>query len=234
MQKKLITALLITIVAMSTQTSAFAINNTNGLDKSSNVITAAQYEAGMQSEFAKYNMGFELVDYKSDFVFTTDLLDADTKTFRTSMESSNYDKSVGAFVQDYGVVTLNTNLSEYSIENPARVMPYKRSFSETKKISQSTVAPFIAWANIQVNVTATEDAQSEVFLSVDSVTSRQYGGALNFVSWTQNSHTFSIVGASKRCISGHVSGTLVSGYTSPAGISVTYSSDQNISMDCWL
>lgn len=67
---------------------------------------------------------------------------------------------------------------------------YTRSYSEDKKIYNNLVG----WANIRLTCVATIYDETISFVSISDINSRQYGYALNFVSWTQNRTFYGIGG----------------------------------------
>ncbi|MPM31885.1 hypothetical protein SDC9_78442 [bioreactor metagenome] len=88
-------------------------------------------------------------------------------------------------------------------------------------------------AEIETKINATEDVQSGNFISLNSVTTRQYGTAINFVSWTQNSHNLKISSVNY-LISGTIDGTLTTEYVvSATGTRVRVTKDHLISIVCY-
>lgn len=80
-------------------------------------------------------------------------------------------------------------------------------------------------AQIEIRINTTEDIQANKFVEINSCTSRQFGGAVNFQSWTHGGDDLSI-NSSRTWINGTVYGTLVIEYTEPqSGMQVTYTSD---------
>lgn len=195
---------------------------------SDTVITPDEYYATLKAEYSKYNISFEVNDYNPDFVYTRELLQTQLNDIRTQMSSvTNYDAEKGVYVEkaeDYAI-------SKVSLSNgSARVMPVTQYFTSTTKVESplKILGITMGWANIEQKVTTTIDAQSNYIMSIDGVTTRQYGTALNFQSWTQNSYTKNIGsgGKSMLCLS---YGTLTIAYSDPVtGGSYTYTSDHMV------
>lgn len=182
--------------------------------------------AAIQSEYAQYNIRFTYTDYTGDFVFTTDMLDQQLKRIRETLNNSNYDANTQTFVHRISSSVHGASSDE---QNLTRSLPVERTYT----LSKSVVSPSVTGsASLQISVTALEDIQSGNFISVLDVTSRQHGLAVNFKSWTQNSHSLRVESSPYNWrISGQVHGTLVVEYTIPAvNVVTTYSSDHSI--DC--
>lgn len=76
--------------------------------------------------------------------------------------------------------------------------------TEDKKIYNNLVG----WANIRLTCVATIYDETISFVSISDINSRQYGYALNFVSWTQN-RTFYGIGGTGQTAGIYAEGTLV-------------------------
>lgn len=214
----IVTCLLTCIMMICSSALAFA-------GTSDTVITADEYYATIKSEYSKYGIGFKVNNYNPDFIYTRELLETQLDDIRTEMSSvKNYDAKKRVYIEKIE----DCVISEVSPTNGSpRIMPVTKYFTYTARVdSPKTIGGVrMGWANIEQKVTTTVDAQSNYIMSINNVTTRQYGAALNFQSWTQNSYTKSIGngGKSMLCLS---YGTLSIAYSDPfTGGSYTYTSD---------
>lgn len=213
-------------MCFSLLSSAYAVEEQN-----SNVISFEDYYKALKAEYAKYNMNLEILDHNDSFVYTQEFLDEKIASLNSYMETADFDKESGTFLDyNYEETTSENNTEGQSILG---IMPNTRDYTLYPTVNATGIFPGSAELEIRVNVT--EDVSSGVFMSINSVTSRQYGTAVNFESWTQTSHTVHIISNYNSLIYGVVHGTLVAIYTEPKTGNVirnTSDHDLQVSIDC--
>lgn len=217
--KKLISLLMSLALAFSLSTTIFAaspsMNSTTGM------ISAEAFFQAIQEEYAKYHITFTAENYDPNATYPVTELNDVIENIRSQMATvDNYDEELGAFVTTFDDISASSAPAPYSI------MPTEQTF----KLNGFANGSVIGSAMIEVTVQATVDAQYNTFMSCNSITSRQYGSAINFESWTQTSTSYTISNdPGVSTLTAYANGTLVTSYTDPvSGIKATYTSDHSI------
>lgn len=219
--KKPIAFLLTLTLLLSSFPIASALDSTN--ENKAETISAEEFFQAIQDEYAKFHIGYTAEGYDPSATFTQDFLNERLNDIRSRMSSvTNYSEELQSFVE------IIPEPEPLDTAVPNAVMPYKKTYSMTKTIKSPSN---MGAADIYAEVVTTIDAQYNVFMSIDDMTTKQLGYAFNFESWTQHdgfeSKIWTQNGASNmEC---YATGTLVVSWTGPvAGIKHSYSSEHTI------
>jgi len=213
--KKLLSLFLILALSVSLCIPAYAAVPSS----SNNVISFEEYNAAVRTEYARHHIKYECTSYDKNFVFTKELLKQKLEDIEKTASGFTYDTSTNSFVDSVPALeTAQGNISPYAIIGA--VTRYK---NETAKSPSG-----MGSANILVTIKTHDDISLGKFVAIDSCTSRQYGGAVNFQSWTDTGNSLSI-STDRNWVNGFINGTLVIAYTEKlTGMNITYTSDHSI------
>ena len=228
MKKALLSIFVVLSMVVSATAPTYA--SANSTTDANNVISFEAYYAAVKDEYANYHVEYDCTDNDENFVFTKGLLDQTLADIREQFSDVEYDTSTNSFKSSEEITqsVISKSPTLESIVSPNTL------FNTRNYVCDRTVqSPAVAgWATIRVTTNVTEDVSSGVFVNINSCTSRQYGAAVNFISWQHNSNNLAIVdGASinDQLVSGFVYGTLVVEYTDPnTGLKGTYTSDHQV------
>lgn len=205
--------------------SAYAVE-----EKNQNVISFEDYYQALKAEYAKYNVNLEILDHDDSFVYTKELLDEEIASLNSYMKTADFDANTGRFINH---VDCKAHASENNIEGQSllRSMPYTRNWYTY--VTLRAPSPVPGSAEMEGAVNATENIQNNTFMYINKVSSRQYGNALNFESWTQTSNSLRIYHSTE--IWGWIFGTIVFVVNEPkTGTVYRNTSDQAIEVSCEL
>lgn len=214
MKKRFITFFLVLCMAFS------IIIPTNAVALSDDTISFEEYYAAVKAEYAKYHIQYECSNPNGSFVFTKGLLDKTLKDIQNKVGKSEFDANTNRFV------------SHVDPQSVIKQNIVKRSFIVDRNyfIYTTVESPGFGEAGIEIKTNTSEDIQSGKFIYINSCTSRQYGNAVNYKSWTQTAYDLDI-SSDREWVTGFVFGTLVVEYIEPnTGLKHTYTSDHSIYM----
>jgi hypothetical protein len=203
--------------------------------KSDEIISFEDYYASLKAEYAKYGIGYEVLENNSNVVFTKELLETQLTTAREqgteylkqqkeeAEQQAEIDKQIESFI--------GNNYTNITIKS---LMPVTRTdISDHTFVSPSGIGQ----ANIRLQSTATYDVNYGYFMSVDSYSNYQYGPYVNFKSWVTTSENCRIVSfgsGTNNSIRHYVSGLLTIEYTEAnTGLQVGYTSSHSV-IHYWL
>ena len=214
---KVLSAILIFTLVMTVSNSSFA-----QAKELSNFISAEDYFLAIQEEYEKYHIKFEVTGYDADSVYTLQALDEKIEEIRLQMSRvTNYSEELQTFVE------VIPELEDNGIATRAPML-INKVYSQTRRVNSPSG---VGMADLLVEIEVTQDGQYNVFTSVNGITSRQQGLAVNFESWEQHDGYESNIwkdeyGSHMEC---YATGTLVVSYTEPnTNMKMTYSSDHTI------
>ena len=222
--KKLFSGLLVIAMICTLTTSAFATDITaEPVDDPSvaSLISADDFYALIGAEYAKYHIGFTAENYDPSTMYSLDTLNNVLEEIRTHMSSvSNYNEELGTYVEIIEPIPDNNPM-------PYAPMPYQKTYSKTETVQSPSG---MGAADIYIETVVTIDALYNIFKSVDSMTTKQLGYALNFESWTQDSWESDVwIQLDASHMQSYATGTLVVSYTEPnTGIKLSYSSEHTL------
>jgi hypothetical protein len=174
---------------------------------SNNIISFDDYYSAIKKEFSKYDVNFETTSIDTSITVTKDMLEQDLTQIREQMETEPTEYHIMA--------------NEDQAPATRAIMPYSKTYTVDRGISHVA-----GNANIRFKIKTTIDAQYNKFRSVDSVSSSQYGGAINFKSWKQNSYSSSIsLNVASVTVKGTITTTL-----NLAGISGSFKADKTVTI----
>ncbi len=201
--KKIISLLLVVIVALSFCMNALAYN------PSDDTISIEEFEEILKQAYAEYGIDFKVIAYDSNSVITQEILQ-----------------------QELAKVANNCNIYVIESESPNSIYGIGiadsvQSMIETKDKSKSIyVSGYEGYAYIKVLVNATIDHQNSYITSVNSVSAYQSGFCVNFSGWTLQSATSTRNSPSNGYVSVRVRGQAVFTYTIPeVNVQTQYTAD---------
>lgn len=229
--KKIISILLLFTMNFTFSVPVLAANETTYSDSSS-VISFETYYDSVRSEYAKYGVGYEVIEKNDDFVFTQQILDDKLAEIRKTMQNTtvsynvNYNpQSVADSLEVFNEAAVESHDNSAIIRN---YMPVNKTYQYSKYL-ECPAAPGLAWAYICMEVNAKIDIQYNDIMSILSYSSFQKGAYLNFVSWTQRSMKVT-PNYTDDYITATVTGLLTVEYTEPnTNLLVGYTSEHTFS-----
>ena len=158
--KKPIAFLLTLTLLLSSFPIASALDSTN--ENKAETISAEEFFQAIQDEYAKFHIGYTAEGYDPSATFTQDFLNERLNDIRSRMSSvTNYSEELQSFVE------IIPEPEPLDTAVPNAVMPYKKTYSMTKTIKSPSN---MGAADIYAEVDTTIDAQYNVFMSIDDMT----------------------------------------------------------------
>ncbi len=223
--KKFLSLFLVFVLSVSFLTPVYATTAIASPSNNTGVISFECYDAAVKAEYAKYHVKYECINYNKDFVFTQKLLDQKLQDINDTLSSFMYDTETNSFMT-YVQEPIQHVSDKHSSIIESAITPYAAYVILNKYFNVVATSPSgLGNAHIEIAVNTTQEVQSSSFVTINSCTSRQYGSAVNFKSWSDDGNTLKI-NSTRKWVSGNVYGTLVVQYTEPnTGITATYTSD---------
>lgn len=216
--KKTLTIILALVLVMS-----IGVVPSAALTSSKETVTRETFAAKVKAEYAKYGIEYEVVKYGPEKVLTTKMLEDELarvdKIGKQYLKEREVERSKVAAIKK--LAEEETNLQSPDVMPLS--MPINKSLKYDKKFNE--VAGY-GNAIIRLQTDVTYDGGTMEFLSINKISSYQYGLAANFQSWTQTNKGSSF---SRNTIYVWAQGRLSFQYNEPnTGNTITSTSDREL------
>ncbi len=164
--------LLVVLMSIAMIVPAFAADD--------EVITFDEFYDTLKNAYAAEDMGYEIVDYPQDFIFTKQMLNMKLQTLKDIVASK---ESFG----DCNELSVVDNTNNAGDADPySGYMPVQETFTTDRQIDAEVG---IGFAQMRIEVVATVNSQNQDLMSVDSYDCYQIGYSQMFEGWELRSMT---------------------------------------------
>lgn len=203
MKRVFILMLAFIFFCMPTVANATSVNEVLAID---------EYELLLQEEAAKYDIKCEILEYDKSKTLTYDMLARDVERMKENADTLDI-RVIDVFTDD----SLETYRAQFIDRNLSKAFMIYCAYGE-------------AAMRLDTNVTVNLNNSSVVY--VNSASAYQFGGFINFVSWTPSGISWHINTPSSGSVRYHITGLATFSYADPVtGITTGYTMNVNRSLD---
>lgn len=159
----------IVVVVLAVMFLVFPINVSAEVS-SDEIISFDEYYNEMRKLYAEYDITYEVLEKKSDIIFTRDILEKNLASSRQRLEAMKHMPDI----------YVNNIPSHSNINRIRSLMPY--SYTRTKNVAISSPSA-LGHATFDITLFATANAQYDEFLDIKRYTCTQSGPYMNLKRW---------------------------------------------------